>query len=299
MASLYDSEGNRMSLLPIVERCDNGAVPTGPFGPSDHLDRWQSHQRHRQTDPEQSDEFFIPFYLSAPVHLPGSIAIKPHTPPPPTRSRRTSSQVSQRRPQVVAPLSHYLPRSDSNEGLADAFAAQAALLVRAQAVYTPEQRLLDASAPIGFLRPSVVKAMLHDSEHMVAMRSRPCWKALYPARACTMSSPRATTAELLRSASSDGSTGKPGEVVEEHEEDGVDPPECGPWCLAFEDWINEEEDRKAVRGEHMDRMIRNWKQAGLFPEMLGGRRTVSCRSRQRLTMATQDGETKSTTYMGR
>lgn len=265
MASLYDSQGNRMSLLPIVERCDNGSIPSGPFGPTEHLQRWEDHQRR----PDAGD-FLIPFYLSAPSHLPGSITIKPHaTPPPPARSRRTSSQVSYRKSPAVAPLSHYLPRSNSDDGLADAFAAQAALLARANAIYTSEQRLLDSSAPIGYLRPSVVKALLEDSERMVTIRSRPCWRALYPveAVASAASSPKLTTAEQL----GHETTQKPGEVVEDHDEgEDVMEPACGPWCLAFEDWVNEEEDRVSVRGEHMDRILRNWKQAGLFPEMLGG-----------------------------
>jgi hypothetical protein len=40
------------------------------------------------------------------------------------------------------------------------------------------------------------------------------------------------------------------------------------WAVAFEDWLNEE--GAAARQEHIDRLVRSWKQAGLFASELGG-----------------------------
>lgn len=42
----------------------------------------------------------------------------------------------------------------------------------------------------------------------------------------------------------------------------------GTWAVGFEDWINEE--GLEARKEHMDRIARGWKMAGMFPDQLGG-----------------------------
>lgn len=48
--------------------------------------------------------------------------------------------------------------------------------------------------------------------------------------------------------------------------------ERGPiWAIAFADWINEDlNEALDLRTEHMDRVVRNWKEAGLFPDPLQG-----------------------------
>jgi len=42
------------------------------------------------------------------------------------------------------------------------------------------------------------------------------------------------------------------------------------WGIAFEDWLNEE--GREARSEHMDRVMRAWKQENRFPEELNGER---------------------------
>jgi hypothetical protein len=40
------------------------------------------------------------------------------------------------------------------------------------------------------------------------------------------------------------------------------------WAVAFEDWLNEE--GVTARQEHLDRLIRGWKEGGHFSSLLGG-----------------------------
>ncbi|KNE99706.1 hypothetical protein PSTG_06997 [Puccinia striiformis f. sp. tritici PST-78] len=88
----------------------------------------------------------------------------------------------------------------------------------------------DSSQPIGFLRPIIIKALIDDNQNMLKINSRPCWKLSYPS---------------------------------------VDQNEC-PSMVSFEDWINQAEDRIETRAEHLDRLIRGWKENGLFLDQLSG-----------------------------
>ncbi|POV98266.1 hypothetical protein PSHT_14122, partial [Puccinia striiformis] len=78
--------------------------------------------------------------------------------------------------------------------------------------------------------PIIIKALIDDNQNMLKINSRPCWKLSYPS---------------------------------------VDQNEC-PSMVSFEDWINQAEDRIETRAEHLDRLIRGWKENGLFLDQLSG-----------------------------
>lgn len=42
------------------------------------------------------------------------------------------------------------------------------------------------------------------------------------------------------------------------------------WAVAFADWMNDDPEALPLRTEHMDRLMRNWKEAGVFAEHLKG-----------------------------
>ena len=90
----------------------------------------------------------------------------------------------------------------------------------------------DDVQPIGFLRPAVLAALLADNEGAVKRRkAQPCW--------------------IIQSTSED--------AEDRNSIHGV----------AFADWVNE--DGKEGRHDQMDRLVRGWKEDGLFAgELKGG-----------------------------
>jgi hypothetical protein len=71
------------------------------------------------------------------------------------------------------------------------------------------------------------------------------------------------------------------------------------WAASFEGWFTDVDTREqllALRSEHMDRMVRGWKEAGLFPQTLQGAPGVL--QNASLTRE-QAGETKSTRFTAR
>ncbi|KAG0143111.1 hypothetical protein CROQUDRAFT_66524 [Cronartium quercuum f. sp. fusiforme G11] len=215
-----------MSFMTVFSRCHNASLPQPPFGPHPRPVRISN------GNVADEDENLIPFFLHAPDSLPTSTAFRLSPLPPRPTSRRTSANSSSSRSLVIKPFSCYLSRPDSSEDLL----AQQDARLDDQAGYSPADQARDFSAPIGFLRPAIVAAMLKDNEKMLEMHSKPCWKALYPIS----------------------------------QQDAVFDSESQPWCLAFEDWINEDSDRRLVRSEHMDRLVRVWKESGQFLSLLAG-----------------------------
>ncbi|GAA6024542.1 hypothetical protein JCM10207_008268 [Rhodosporidiobolus poonsookiae] len=284
------------TLLPLVEKCDNLDLPSGPWSPIDWKLRWQKHcddERARQKranavdlsagdssaladDDEDEDEnapsnfkheFLAPFFLSFPTPSPLSA--------PSTPARRSSS-VSGSRPSFSA----FTPLSPPVAPAAAASTASRA----------PPQ-------PIGFLRPVVVRALIEDNRKLVQMNIRPVWRFdppiafPPPARRPSYSSSRPGSRRGSRTALSALNAGETNSATPS--EPGTPPnggtdglalesvleglrnlatggktTETGPWAVAFEDWVNEE--GVDARREHIERVVRGWKMSGQFSECLGG-----------------------------
>lgn len=92
--------------------------------------------------------------------------------------------------------------------------------------------------PVGFLRPKVLQAMLDDNEAMTTKMkmAEPCWQV----RTRTNDAKEAVAADGLHNIES----------------------------VAIAKWINDE--GKETRSEHMDRLVRKWREQGLFSDELGG-----------------------------
>ncbi|PLW27567.1 hypothetical protein PCASD_20081 [Puccinia coronata f. sp. avenae] len=84
--------------------------------------------------------------------------------------------------------------------------------------------------PIGFLRPPIVEALVQDNQHMKQIQKQTCWKLFYL----------------------------------ENEEGSL------PVKVSFEDWINQSEDWLEARSKQLQRLIRGWKENGLFLDQLAG-----------------------------
>ncbi|WAR59771.1 hypothetical protein PtB15_11B412 [Puccinia triticina] len=132
--------------------------------------------------------------------------------------------------QTIKGLSSYLTRSNSSDQLDHNTSSKK----NHQPPWdraTPDR---DSRLPIGFLRPAVLKALVEDNQHMTRIHNQACWKLFYP--------------------------------VKEDNETGVSLPSK----VSFEDWINQAEDRIEARQEHLDRLVRGWKETGLFADQLFG-----------------------------
>ncbi|GAA5880408.1 hypothetical protein JCM8547_007895 [Rhodosporidiobolus lusitaniae] len=305
------------TLLPLVEQCDNAKIPQGPWTAADCKRRWEQHRADEKArrkassaslssptqangvessaladedddEEEQTEEagtsaafdreFIAPFFLSLPPSASSSSA-------PGTPARRSSSSQSSR-PSFsrLTPLptlppssptsspSHAVPLSSSSSSAAVQF-----------------------SQPIGFLRPSIVRALIEDNRKLVAMNIKPVWRfdpPIHfppPTRRPSYGSSRPASRRGSRSASVNplSSASGPGTPSGENGQNGggegalkdvleglrnFSPSEVGAsngsWAVAFEDWVNEE--GLEARREHMDRIVRGWKMAGQFLEQLGG-----------------------------
>ncbi|OAV89721.1 hypothetical protein PTTG_03848 [Puccinia triticina 1-1 BBBD Race 1] len=183
-------------------------------------------------------ETLVPLYLHLPDNLAG-LSLRRLPPPPPIKrltTRRTSSSSSAAAAaaagsQKFKPLSSYLTRSNSSDQLDNN------PFFNEQAYQPPWDQAAqdrDARQPIGFLRPAVLKALIQDNQHMNRIHSQACWKLFYP--------------------------------PDQGQETGA----SLPARVSFEDWINQAEDRIETRQEHLDRLVRGWKEIGLFADQLSG-----------------------------
>ncbi|GAA5911622.1 hypothetical protein JCM8208_005694 [Rhodotorula glutinis] len=291
------------TLLPLVDQCDNVSLPVGPWSGADCKRRWQQHLANERNtfaeenldaqgdsaladddaddDDAQGDvgnklegaaafdkEFLVPFFLTLP------------TPPPPSAS---SSGASLRRRSSTASGRPSFSRLTPIPRLrASSPTPSTSSFVRARA---DPSAAVDAP-PIGFLRPVIVRALIDDNRKLIAMNCKPVWSfqpAISfppPARRPSYTSSRpgsrrsSVTANTAASApmggSSDGEQGIPMDEVLEglRSLSMAQSAETGPWAVGFEDWVNEE--GVDARREHVDRIVRGWKHAGMFPECLGG-----------------------------
>jgi hypothetical protein len=198
-----------------------------------------SNNNNNNNNQQQQQEQFIPFYLHLPdqQELIKPIRLPPPPPPPKrltNRSLSSSSSTSNSAERTkLRPLASYLTRSNSSDQL-DNHPFN-------EPIYQPpwDQAISnrDSRQPIGFLRPAILKALIQDNQHMNRIHSQACWKLFYPIEA------------------------------DEQEDLMAD---RWPVKVSFEDWINQAEDRIETRQEHLDRLIRGWKQNGLFLDQLSG-----------------------------
>ncbi|MBW0555901.1 hypothetical protein O181_095616 [Austropuccinia psidii MF-1] len=192
-------------------------------------------------------EHLVPFFIHAPDHSDHSIVIRPQPTSPKLPSRRTSSSSSRRQSanKILKPLSLYLTKSNSDDQLNLAcFQSQSFLSnSNSNSNYDDHEKIRDFSQPIGYLRPCIINALFNDNQKMLEIKTKPCWKFLY---------------------SIHQNSNHP--IISDTDHQSL----LSPWAIAFEDWINDSENRLETRREHLDRLIRNWKQSGLFLDQLSG-----------------------------
>ncbi|BGP47569.1 hypothetical protein JCM10450v2_003432 [Rhodotorula kratochvilovae] len=283
------------TLLPLVDACDNVALPAGPWTGADCKKRWEAHLAREGAqlaeedaaalgdsaleDDDEDDEaaeelkgeaafdreFLVPFFVALPP------------PPPPTSARRRSSVSVSSRPSFsrLTPLPRL--RSSSPTPSTSSFA-------RART----DTSSAATAQPIGFLRPSVLRGLIDDNRKLVAMNCKPVWAFQPPiafpppqrrpsysssrpgSRRASMSAGAVNGAATPTASSSEGEFG----VAMDEVLEGLrglrasSAAETGPWAVGFEEWVNDE--GADARREHVDRVVRGWKHAGLFSECLGG-----------------------------
>ncbi|GAA5889759.1 hypothetical protein JCM5296_002333 [Sporobolomyces johnsonii] len=287
------------TFLPQVDKCDNLTLPTGPWEAADCKRRWEQHcaneKRRKRTanpsatatngdssaltdededeesvfgdakDPAQFEhEFLAPFFLELPEDHTASSA-------PSARARRRSS--TRQSFTRLTPLPSLRPSSPTSSHPSYA------------AVPPPKPA---QSQPIGFLRPSIVRALIEDNKKLVDMNLKPVWSFLPPIsfpppnrRPSYGSRPGSrrhskSSQPIPQSASAPPMSVEQVDVVEREDvleglrslAVGGPGTTSGPWAVGFEDWVNEEGPQ--ARREHIDRVVRGWKMAGQFKECLGG-----------------------------
>lgn len=304
MPSLLPDQVN--TLLPLIEACDNFKLPSGPWTAKDCKNRLDEHTRLNSTrytsvgvgasgaggdsaidDEEEEDqeearrsptqpnsfantttsepallptketldaEFLVPFFVSVPKD-----SITP-------LSRRSSNHL---RLTPLAPISSHRSTTPSTS---------------TSSVSTTIDQ------PIGFLRPSIVQALLEDNEKMLSLNCRPVWSFLPPTsteshvptivRSASMSSGSSRTQSRRNSESRQSGTPPVALNTTLPGGDGLremlqglrsrnSPGGYGIYAVGFQPWVNEEEGY-ASRREHMDRIVRGWKENGEFKDQLGG-----------------------------
>lgn len=293
--------------------CDNTTLPTGPWSAADCKRRLRDHPHPTQHTPkagstnEQGEsalddddeedeqpqpataadfdrEFLVPFF----VQLPPDAALAtsaggPSATGPPSR-RSSSSRTSFSR---LTPLPSL--RSSSPTPSPNPLAASSPLAAAATA--KPQ--------PIGFLRPSIIRALAADNRKMVLMNCQPAFQFLPPLslpppptasrrqsysrsrtgsrRGSTAATPLGQTegsptpggGQPASGAAADAtSAGGLERALEGLRVDGAPSGEEGTYAVGFADWVNAE--GADARGEHIDRVVRGWKQEGMFMDQLGG-----------------------------
>ncbi|GAA5991814.1 hypothetical protein JCM10908_002217 [Rhodotorula pacifica] len=294
------------TLLPLAEACDNLVLPDEPVW-DDHTckKRWDEHVERassRQKGPEPTlaqeesaladdddeeededdfstqttgDEFLTPLFVALPTPAPGTATSARSTP-----ARRRSSAASQRPMfSAMTPVTASLcPSSPTPSG---SYAAPAPSQTEAHKTLS--------SRPIGFLRPSIVRALIEDNRRLVSMNCKPVWAFSPPIafpppppktperRRSSVARSRSASVKLTRTQSfyeDEGAASSGGLKLDDvlaglkamSLSAGKDA--SGPYAVGFEDWVNAE--GTEARREHVDRIVRGWKARGLFPECLGG-----------------------------
>ncbi|KAM0789109.1 hypothetical protein ACM66B_003164 [Microbotryomycetes sp. NB124-2] len=288
------------TALPLVEACNNLKLPQGPFEASDCKLRWQRHQHEQKwkrklasssgngqhsaldssalddSDDEQTtqdersfdDEFLCPFFVDMPKHSPNETLQQKSSNPP---SRRPSSHRTSFSRMTPMPQLRSSSPTFSFPGM-----------------YSPPEPAKRAQ-PIGFLRPSIVRALIADNKKMVAMNCKPVWDTLPsieyppPARRPSYSQSRPHSRRNSLSATPRTQPGTPSESVtgatvttepkslrdalEKLNVSDIDV-EKQVYAVSFAEWVNDE--GQDVRREHVDRVVRGWKMSGEFAELLDG-----------------------------
>ncbi|KAK4047909.1 hypothetical protein OIV83_005092 [Microbotryomycetes sp. JL201] len=289
------------TALPLVEACNNVKLPSGPFEAGDCKLRLQRHQHEQKwkskmqggnnnvatssaldssaladddsDDEHASDEssfdgeFLCPFFLDMPKHSAHENHSKSSNPP----SRRPSSHRTSFSRMTPMPQLRSSSPTFSFPGM-----------------YSPPEPSKRAQ-PIGFLRPSIVRALIADNKKMVAMNCKPVWDTLPsieyppPARRPSYSQSRPHSRRNSLSATPRTQPGTPSESVtgaplstepkslrdalEKLNVSDIDV-EKQVYAVSFADWVNEE--GQECRREHIDRVVRGWKMTGEFAELLDG-----------------------------
>lgn len=295
------------TLLPLAEQCDNLGLPVEQEWTGQACKRrWDNHVAQQQKpstpaaagtaddsaladddddeqdevrDPTDGSEFLTPLFLALPTPPPA----QPQTAP---QHRRSSA--SSQRPAFTAmtPMTPSLRPSSPTPSGPSPYAAPAPT--------DDEQHKTLSSQPIGFLRPSIVRALIEDNRRLVSMNCKPVWAFQPPIafpppppktperRRSSIARSRSASIKMTRTQSfyeddaASGSTGvKLEDVLQGLKAMAVSgggststTTASGPWAVGFEDWINAE--GPEARREHIDRIVRGWKAKGLFPECLGG-----------------------------
>ncbi|GAA6044359.1 hypothetical protein JCM8097_008407 [Rhodosporidiobolus ruineniae] len=279
------------TLLPLVDACDKFEVPRGPWSAADCRKRWEDHVQKKQVratvpdginggsaldDDEEEDES-APTSLEDEFLVPLFLALPPSAPSAPSTPARRSSSSSSSRPSFsrLTPLS---PTSATRPSPPSPLPPTSA----------------EASHPVGFLRPSIVRALIEDNRKLVGMNVKPVWRfdppisfpppTRRPSYGSSRPGSRRGSRTALNALSS--STPQPGTPAENATTDGAaldsvleglrdlaasnsgaasGKAQTGPWAVAFEEGLTKEE-----RREHVDRIVRGWKMAGMFLDQLGG-----------------------------
>ncbi|BGP15490.1 hypothetical protein JCM10213v2_003469 [Rhodosporidiobolus nylandii] len=283
------------TLLPFVEACDNAVLPTGPWDAPSCKRRWEEHATERRgsqggakvadakgadssvfSDEDDEDHPASPQKVDQEFLVPLFLALPPS--PPIAAARRPSSASSSSRPSFsrLTPLS--TPGSPTR--------------AHKPVVPSPAPASPAAPQPIGFLRPSIVRALVEDNRKLLQMNLQPVWKFdppisfPPPVRRPSSSYSRPGSRRGSRTAINalSNSSTDPGTPAEAAAPDGLELESvieglkslaagelgsaAGVYAVSFADWINEDGPR--ARSEHVERVVRGWKESGQFLECLGG-----------------------------
>ncbi|GAA6014451.1 hypothetical protein JCM11491_007058 [Sporobolomyces phaffii] len=182
------------TLLPLVERADNGDIPRGPWDATDLKKRWEQHVEKEKSrtqltlngsgsvpaadgidssaveDSDNEDEeggettaaqldreFIVPFFVQLPEYSPPPAAAATATP------RRRSSSTRSASFTPMTPIPSLRPSSPTSSHPAPPVGSRSTSVL-------PQ--------PVGFLRPPIVLALLEDNQKLINMNSRPVWKFL-------------------------------------------------------------------------------------------------------------------------
>ena len=327
-ATNYTLPEGHFTLLPLIESCDNFQLPAGPWtvrdckarrvryqeeaidrklkdlkietngngrhgsavdDEDDEVDdvdpRKETNGRHAPppSKAELDNEFLVPFFLDLPhdSNLTGSTSLPSRVRSPSVNglSRRSSSSSLTRPAFKLTPLPSLRPSSPSS--------ANAALPTLVDAPTKKAQ-------PVGFLRPSIVVALMEDNVRMVEMSCKPVWaflppQIIPPSKSAASRRPSGNwtsrpssrrNSHALNSPATtgtatpeDGHANGNGEADRSRLRDVLEGMEAGGngsgvWAVGFEEHVNDE--GRDSRREHLDRVVRGWKMDGMFPDQLGG-----------------------------
>ncbi|GAA5962149.1 hypothetical protein JCM3765_003875 [Sporobolomyces pararoseus] len=182
------------TLLPLIEKADNGEIPRGPWEAIDLKKRWEQHVEKEKsvqrvngspnhfessldssaveddeddeegeagatTEEKLSHEFIVPFFVQLP----------PYTPPAPTQPttpRRRSSSTRSASFTPMTPIPSLRPSSPTSSHPTPQLSS------RSDSTSAPPPQ------PVGFLRPPIVLALLEDNQRLIDMNLQPVWKFL-------------------------------------------------------------------------------------------------------------------------